>query len=133
MSELEGFRYRVEGMREVLTKSSIRNARLKDLRNEMVNSETLKEHFAENPRDLQLLKHDAPLRVVRAQRHLAHVPGYLLHGSGGGGGGESLAFAAQLSSEDNGVDFGGEDAVEGDAGERNVYRFQWYDDDANAN
>jgi ATP-dependent RNA helicase DDX56/DBP9 len=78
ISELEGFRYRVDGMRNAIKKKAIKGARLKDLKNEMLNSEKLQAHFQDHPRDLQLLKHDAPLRSVQVQRHLATVPSYLL-------------------------------------------------------
>ncbi|HYE74804.1 MAG TPA: C-terminal helicase domain-containing protein [Blastocatellia bacterium] len=78
IAELEGFRYRVEGMASSVTKKAIKIARVKDLRNEILNSEKLQAHFQDNPRDLQLLKHDAPLRAVKVQRHLATVPEYLV-------------------------------------------------------
>jgi len=81
VSELEGFRYRVHGMSAVVTRKAVREARLRDLRAEMINAETLKAHFAENPRDLALLKHDAPLKALKVQRHLAHVPSYLVPGA----------------------------------------------------
>jgi len=81
VSELEGFRYRVHGMSAAVTRKAVREARLRDLRAEMINAETLKAHFAENPRDLALLKHDAPLKALKVQRHLAHVPSYLVPGA----------------------------------------------------
>ena len=68
ITELSSFRYRVDSMKEVLSKNAIKNAKLKELRSEIVNSEKLKSHFVENPRDLQLLKHDAPLKVVPVQK-----------------------------------------------------------------
>jgi ATP-dependent RNA helicase DDX56/DBP9 len=78
IAELEGFRYRVDGMVTAITKNAIKTARLKDVRNEMLNSDKLQAHFQDNPRDLQLLKHDAPLRAVKVQRHLSTVPDYLV-------------------------------------------------------
>lgn len=78
VTELEGFRYRVDGMRGSLNKKAVNAARLLDLRNEILNSEKLQAHFQDNPRDLQLLKHDAPLRAVKVQKHLATVPAYLM-------------------------------------------------------
>jgi ATP-dependent RNA helicase DDX56/DBP9 len=78
LSELEGFRYRVDDMRRSITKRVVSEARIRDLKNEILNSERLQSHFKENPVDLRLLKHDAPIRRIKAQPHLKHVPTYLV-------------------------------------------------------
>ncbi|KAI5475414.1 ATP-dependent rna helicase dbp9 [Pseudohyphozyma bogoriensis] len=76
--QVEGFRYRMEdGLRSV-TKAAVREARVKEIKNEVVNSEKLKAHFEDNPRDLAFLRHDKPLHPSRVQPHLKHVPGYLM-------------------------------------------------------
>lgn len=80
VGELDGLRYRVEGMSNSIKKKAIKNARLKDLKNEMLNAQTLQAHFQDNPQDLQLLKHDAPLKSAPIQKHLRTVPNYLLPG-----------------------------------------------------
>lgn len=101
MTQVEGFRYRMEdGLRSV-TKAAIREARIKEIKNEVMNSEKLKvrvvffmsrqpshnfhsgssvgqSHFEENPNDLAFLKHDKPLHPTRIQPHMKHVPSYLV-------------------------------------------------------
>lgn len=42
MTQVEGFRYRVEDGLRAVTGTSVREARLKDLKNEVINSEKLK-------------------------------------------------------------------------------------------
>ena len=44
---------------------------------ELIHSKKLEDHFAANPDDLQVLKHDGALSTVRKQAHLANVPAYL--------------------------------------------------------
>lgn len=78
MTQVEGFRYRMEdGLRSV-TKAAIREARIKEIKNEVMNSEKLKSHFEANPNDLAFLKHDKPLHPTRIQPHMKHVPSYLV-------------------------------------------------------
>ncbi|KAK4046796.1 ATP-dependent DNA/RNA helicase [Microbotryomycetes sp. JL201] len=78
MKQVEGFRYRMEdGLRSV-TKASVKEARIKEIKNEVLNSEKLKAHFEDNPRDLAFLRHDKPLHPSRVQAHLKHVPNYLM-------------------------------------------------------
>ncbi|GAA5948964.1 hypothetical protein JCM3765_003970 [Sporobolomyces pararoseus] len=78
LKQVEGFRYRMEdGLRSV-TKAAVREARIKEIKNEVVNSEKLKAHFEDNPKDLAFLRHDKPLHPSRVQPHLKHVPGYLM-------------------------------------------------------
>lgn len=78
MTQVEGFRYRMEdGLRSV-TKAAIREARIKEIKNEILNSSKLKAHFEENPNDLMFLKHDKPLHPTRIQPHMKHVPSYLI-------------------------------------------------------
>ena len=38
---------------------------------------SLKSHFDDNPRDLQVLRHDVVLQPNRVQPHLKHIPSYL--------------------------------------------------------
>ncbi|NXL73460.1 DDX56 helicase, partial [Leptocoma aspasia] len=65
-----------DAMRAV-TKQAVREARLRELRQELLNSEKLKVYFEDNPRDLQALRHDRPLHPASVQPHLGHVPDYL--------------------------------------------------------
>ena len=78
MDELDGFRYRASDAWRAVTKVAIREARLKEIKQEMLNSTKLASHFADNPRDLQSLRHDKALHTVRHQAHLKSVPNYIV-------------------------------------------------------
>ncbi|ESN91607.1 hypothetical protein HELRODRAFT_189737 [Helobdella robusta] len=78
MEEASGLRYRSETARRSVTKDAIREARRKEIKVEMLNSQKLKTYFEDNPRDLQVLKHDKVLHVVKVQPHLKNVPDYLV-------------------------------------------------------
>ena len=80
MKKLEGFRYRLADALRHVTSGAIREARLRELRQELIRSEKLKRHFEENPEDLRHLRHDGELRAAHVQSHLKHVPDYLLPG-----------------------------------------------------
>ncbi|CDP02636.1 unnamed protein product [Coffea canephora] len=75
---VEGLRYRAEDVARSVTKVAVRESRAQDLRNEILNSEKLKAHFQDNPRDLDLLKHDKVLSKKDPAPHLRDVPEYLL-------------------------------------------------------
>ncbi len=71
LSELEGFRYRVEDVSRVVTRTAIRETRAAELRAEILNSERLQSHFDENPSELQLLRHDrVATHLSKVQEHL---------------------------------------------------------------
>uniref|UniRef100_A0A182WDJ5 RNA helicase n=1 Tax=Anopheles minimus TaxID=112268 RepID=A0A182WDJ5_9DIPT len=76
--EVEAFRYRAKDAWRAITKLSIREARIKELKMEIFNSEKLKSFFEENPRDFQTLRHDRPLHTVHVQEHMGDVPEYLV-------------------------------------------------------
>jgi ATP-dependent RNA helicase DDX56/DBP9 len=79
LQEIEGFRYRVEDVTRAVTKVAVKETRAAELKAEILNSERLQYHFEENPRDLQLLRHDrVATHVSKVQEHLNHVPKYLL-------------------------------------------------------
>ncbi|XXG48879.1 hypothetical protein AAC387_Pa02g3206 [Persea americana] len=75
---VESLRYRAEDVGKSVTKLAIRESRAQDLRNEIINSEKLKSHFEDNPRDLDLLKHDKVLSKKPPPTHLRAVPEYLM-------------------------------------------------------
>lgn len=77
MSKLAAFRYRVDDALRAVTRHAVKAARLKEVKLELIHSKKLEEHFAANPDDLQVLKHDSALSTVRKQAHLANVPSYL--------------------------------------------------------
>jgi ATP-dependent RNA helicase DDX56/DBP9 len=80
MKKLEGFRYRLGDALKAVTNGAIREARLRELRQELIKSEKLKRHFEENPEDLRHLRHDGELRPAKVQPHMKHVPDYLVPG-----------------------------------------------------
>lgn len=92
MKKLEGFRYRVSSALKAVSAGAVREARLRELRQEMLKSERLKRHLQENPEDERWLRHDEMLRPKSVQSHLRHVPDYLMPGGVGaeGGAGKSV-------------------------------------------
>ncbi|KAI6013924.1 P-loop containing nucleoside triphosphate hydrolase protein [Pisolithus microcarpus] len=65
--QLQTFRYRMGDALRSVTKNAIKEARIKELKTELLNSEKLK-----------YLRHDKPLHPMRIQSHMKHVPKYLL-------------------------------------------------------
>lgn len=84
MEQVQSFRYRMDDALRSVTRTAIREARTRELRQELLASEKLKRHFEENPEDLRHLRHDGELRAARIQPHLRHVPEYLLPKDGTG-------------------------------------------------
>jgi ATP-dependent RNA helicase DDX56/DBP9 len=81
MKRLEPFRYRFADALRAVTRIAVREARIKELRSEILKSQKLSRYFEENPETLQQLRHDANLsHPARLQAHLKHVPDYLLPG-----------------------------------------------------
>lgn len=78
LEEVEPFRYRAQDAWRAITKNAVREARIKEIKLEIYNSEKMKIFFEENPHDLQVLRHDKPSCIVRAPEHLAEVPDYIV-------------------------------------------------------
>uniref|UniRef100_A0A8C6UAD4 Probable ATP-dependent RNA helicase DDX56 n=1 Tax=Neogobius melanostomus TaxID=47308 RepID=A0A8C6UAD4_9GOBI len=78
MEEIESFRYRCRDAMRSVTKQAVKEARLKEIKQELLNSEKLKTYFEDNPRDLQLLRHDKDLHPAVVQPHMKNVPEYLI-------------------------------------------------------
>lgn len=78
LTAVESLRYRADDVKRGVTKIAVREARAKELRIEILNSERLKAHFEDNPTDLELLKHDKVLSKIAPAPHLKTVPEYLL-------------------------------------------------------
>ncbi|XP_071793822.1 probable ATP-dependent RNA helicase DDX56 [Asterias amurensis] len=78
MSEIEGFRYRCTDAMRAVTRVAVREARVMEIKREIFNSKTLKTYFDENPRDMQLLRHDKILHPAKVHSDLRHVPEYLV-------------------------------------------------------
>ena len=78
IAEIEGFRYRVEDVLQSVTDGQIKEARLTELRREILASQALRAHFEDNPRDLAVLQHEKALNPQKVKTHLRAVPTYLL-------------------------------------------------------
>ncbi|EDV22728.1 uncharacterized protein TRIADDRAFT_58595 [Trichoplax adhaerens] len=77
MNEIESFRYRAQDALRAVTKNAVRDARLREIKKEMLNSEKLKTYFGHNPKDMQALRHDLVLHPAKVRPHLKNVPDYL--------------------------------------------------------
>ena len=78
MSEIETFKYRVNGVMKSITKLAIRNARIKEIKTEIFNSAKLQTYFEENPRDLEVLRHDKHLQPKQIEPSMRYIPPYLI-------------------------------------------------------
>ena len=102
MKQVESFRYRMNDALRAVTRLTIREARTRELRQELLKSEKLKRHFEENPEDLHHLRHDGELRAARIQPHLRHIPEYLMPRNGNKGiAGEDIGFVGLRKTTDN--------------------------------
>lgn len=75
---VEGFRYRVIDQLRSVSKIQVKEARLAEIKREILTSKKLQAHFDENPLDRQSLTHDKELQSHKIKRHLAYVPDYLM-------------------------------------------------------
>ena len=102
MKQVEAFRYRMGDALRAVTRIAIREARTRELRQELMKSDKLKRHFEENPGDLHHLRHDGELRPARVQSHLKHVPDYLLPKEGKKGiAGGDIGFVGISKTSEN--------------------------------
>lgn len=100
------FRYRIESvLQSASSRSRVREARIEELKREMLRSARLRAHFEENPRDWEYLKHDRALgeggangRGAGSQKHLKHVPNYLIPAGMGGGRRGGVGAAEKLEA-----------------------------------
>ncbi|WFD35727.1 RNA helicase [Malassezia cuniculi] len=76
-AQVDAFRYRMEDALRAVTRAAIKEARIQEIKTEILNSKALKAHFEENPRDLEYLRHDKVMHPTRIQQHMRHVPNYL--------------------------------------------------------
>ncbi|KAL5967884.1 putative ATP-dependent RNA helicase DDX56 [Taenia solium] len=77
LSEVDGFRYRAMDVAGKITRKRIREARLKEIKLELMNSERLKSYFEDHSADMDALRHDKPLSSSH-QAHLKDVPAYMV-------------------------------------------------------
>lgn len=78
LEEVESFRYRAKDAWRAVTRIAVREARLKEIKLEIMNCQKLKSYFEDNPTDLEVLRHDKALHTVRIQQHLKDVPEYIV-------------------------------------------------------
>lgn len=78
MEEIEAFKYRANDAWRSITRVAIKQARLKEIKMEILNSEKLKGFFEENPREKLVLRHDKQLHTLKIQPHLIDVPDYIV-------------------------------------------------------
>ncbi len=78
LEELDGFKYRAMDAWRSVTKFSIREARLKEIRQEILNSAKIQAFLADNPKDAKVLRHDKSLNTVKHQPQLRNVPDYIV-------------------------------------------------------
>ena len=102
MAQVDAFRYRMNDALRAVTGTAVREARTRELRQELIRSEKLQKHFEDNPEDLHHLRHDGELRAARTQPHLKHVPEYLLPNRGDKTAGEKgLGFVGFQKTAEN--------------------------------
>ncbi|KAJ1651275.1 ATP-dependent DNA/RNA helicase [Dispira simplex] len=77
-SKVQAFRYRMEDVLRMTSRVAVREARVKDLKREILASEKLAAYFEDKPKDLEYLRHDRALQPLRTYRHLKDIPRYLL-------------------------------------------------------
>eukprot|EP00457_Paulinella_chromatophora_P003003 gb/GEZN01003008.1/.p1 GENE.gb/GEZN01003008.1/~~gb/GEZN01003008.1/.p1 ORF type:complete len:727 (+),score=173.68 gb/GEZN01003008.1/:29-2209(+) len=77
---VERFRYRCTDAGRRVTSALVREARLTEIKQEIMNSKKLQDFFQDNPRELRLLRHDRVLKPAVVTKQLATVPDYLLPG-----------------------------------------------------
>lgn len=78
LKDVEPFRYRANDAWFAVTKSAIKEARLKEIKKSLCNSEKLKTFFEKSPREMQVIRHDGPLNLIKTQDHLSDVPDYIV-------------------------------------------------------
>lgn len=78
LEEIEAFKYRANDAWRSITRVAIKQARLKEIKSEILNSEKLKGFFEENPREKLVLRHDKQLHTLKVQPHLIDVPDYIV-------------------------------------------------------
>ena len=81
MTHVNAFRYRIEDAMRIVTKQSIKEAKVKQIKKEILASDKLTSHFKENPQDLEALRHDKVIFPTKILSHMKHVPSYLLPNS----------------------------------------------------
>ena len=77
-ADIEGFRYRVQDVLSTISLLQIKEARLKEVKIEILNSEKLKSHFEDHEHEANLLRCDLKSVSKAAKTGLAVLPNYLM-------------------------------------------------------
>ncbi|KNE68794.1 hypothetical protein AMAG_13435 [Allomyces macrogynus ATCC 38327] len=77
-AQVDAFRYRMNDALRAVTGAAVQEARIAELKREVLRSEKLKAHFEDHAADLAMLRHDKPIAPARVQPHLKNTPAYLL-------------------------------------------------------
>ncbi|XP_017143518.1 probable ATP-dependent RNA helicase DDX56 [Drosophila miranda] len=78
MDELESFRYRAYDAWRAASRAAVQETRLREIKTEVLNSVKLKGYFEDHQRDLNALRHDKPLRILKTPSHLSDMPEYMV-------------------------------------------------------
>ncbi|KAJ3447154.1 atp-dependent RNA helicase ddx56-related [Anaeramoeba flamelloides] len=71
------FRYRINNVLNSITKNLVKDARIKEIKREIINSKKLQSHFKKAPNDLIALRHDLHLQPNQINKNLTFLPNYL--------------------------------------------------------
>ena len=78
MDELDGIKYRSRDALRSVTSLAVKEARLKEIKRQLINSDKLESFFKQHPKDLKVLRSDRDLQTVVPQTHLKHMPEYII-------------------------------------------------------
>lgn len=78
LDEVEAFRYRAMDAWRAITKVTVRDARNKEIKEQLLACDELKTYFAEHQREKQVLHNVRAARPVKKQLQLAEVPDYIV-------------------------------------------------------
>lgn len=79
MEELEPFRYRCRDALRAVTGVAIKDARIKEIKREILSSQKLKSYLKEHPKDFKVLTQDKALGTTKQKfDHLRNLPEYVI-------------------------------------------------------
>ena len=83
MDELDGIKYRSREAVRAITQNAIKEARLSEIKRELINSEKLETFFKQHPKDLKVLRSDASTvtHLQSQQPQLKDLPDYIIPAS----------------------------------------------------
>ncbi|KAI8466490.1 MAG: P-loop containing nucleoside triphosphate hydrolase protein [Monoraphidium minutum] len=78
-ASVEGLRYRGEDVLRGIGRGAVKEARAREVAQQLLNSEKLKAYFETHEAEQALLRHDKPIhrKQLQGMGHLKHVPAYL--------------------------------------------------------